>query len=1355
MKYIKLLISGIIFSLICIEGYSQTTIDFTKDFDPSQLTVPASTVNDPLCGGNTGGIIVQGVTENLPGNPTFTYRLQGQGTVQDSVYQVVTTSKGPIYFSNLARGGYNLTISTPVLPAGSQGTKVSYLSTQVITINPIMPISVTGSQVNPKCPSTINGSATLTATDGTQPYTFNWSGLPGGATVSTGTTSTTASGLPLGTYTATATDANGCSQSYVFTITQDLPTVNLQSNPVGPICKASFPPNVLITWTASPGAGWTPNPAGAYSWDNGVTYSNTTTKSQTYTNYLPVPSQKVYFKDINNCPAVAVLDVPIDVFPVFTLSPGGNVCPGQPFTVTANISKCSAIGANCQVSFDGVLQNVGDVDSVFTITAPKTVSVVVTNATGCSSSPQTVNIDTLAKPHITYSVNPSPICPNNSSNITVNFICNPANCTGYQYDFNGNGLTNVPASATATFVSPTVAQTTAFPLQVVSTCTLDTTVVVTVFPNNTKVNAPDTIVCANNLGPNGPVTLTAVGFNSITDWTPIPGIQTTTTVTVLPSANTTYTVSGIDVNGCPRQASQQVISNAQPNVTTPASVTKCSGGPSVTLTASATGTITYDWESSTYTSLFTGNPYIVNPSTNTTFNVVGTDANGCKDTAQVNVVVLARPVIQSSVASPATICAGNTTSIQINPVMPFTANAAGGYSVSNGTTYGNSGTFSGLGPFSSTTTIYTKIRDNQGCISDSVPVTINVNPFSYNATVVNPTCSYNSNGSITITSVSGGTAPYSYSLNNGPVTSFTPPVTFSNLPSNTYPLIVTDASAQACKDSMSFSVITPSPLSLDTLSSNDVKCKGDANGTIPVNVTGGTANFDYFFTDTLGTSVFGNTSNRTPTYSGLAAGNYTIIVRDAKKCMDTVGNVPINQPAIALAAPATSAVNACYGTSTGSITVSSAATGGWGGNVYVMTSAPTQTLAGIPQTISALAAGTYNFTVTDSKGCVVNFSQTVTQNTQIHPMMTALQSDCGVAGGINYAQATGGTSPYTYSLASSGPFGSLPANETGLTVNTTRTLYVLDNLNCPADTTVTVLNKPRAIPIISITAPLCPNQSNGTITIDSTHIKLAGSQPLDYHLYTDASPTVGMGTFTGIAPSASVTFTSLASGKYIMTMSDPNCANYVVDSFRVYTSATNYVVVQAPFTGLNPDYAEMIVPVTPDFTVSSIALASDVNQNTGVAVLYDYTGGTPQIVNGQKQYQMSLDNDISFAWTTLKDTLNGHSYVSFANLSPGPHTIYVKDLNNCQDTILLQVPGKFFIPNLVTPNGDDHNDVFEVVSLPDNSELKVFNRWGDRVYESSNYDNKYDFKGLSDGVYFYDLEFNTGTRFKGWVQVLR
>ena len=79
-----------------------------------------------------------------------------------------------------------------------------------------------------------------------------------------------------------------------------------------------------------------------------------------------------------------------------------------------------------------------------------------------------------------------------------------------------------------------------------------------------------------------------------------------------------------------------------------------------------------------------------------------------------------------------------------------------------------------------------------------------------------------------------------------------------------------------------------------------------------------------------------------------------------------------------------------------------------------------------------------------------------------------------------------------------------------------------------------------------------------------------------------------------------------------------------------------------------------------------------------------------------------------------------------------------------------------FIPNLITPNGDDLNDTFKVENLFPGSEVQIFNRWGDRVYENSSYLNNWDAKGLSDGVYYYKIESggSCGT-FQGWVDVKR
>ncbi len=89
------------------------------------------------------------------------------------------------------------------------------------------------------------------------------------------------------------------------------------------------------------------------------------------------------------------------------------------------------------------------------------------------------------------------------------------------------------------------------------------------------------------------------------------------------------------------------------------------------------------------------------------------------------------------------------------------------------------------------------------------------------------------------------------------------------------------------------------------------------------------------------------------------------------------------------------------------------------------------------------------------------------------------------------------------------------------------------------------------------------------------------------------------------------------------------------------------------------------------------------------------------------------------------------------------------------DTIHLKAY-KLFIPNLITPNGDDKNDNFEITGLGDQFSIEIYNRWGDRVYKKSHYRNEWNGEGLSDGVYFYiilDTVFDH--TYKGWVQLMR
>ena len=122
------------------------------------------------------------------------------------------------------------------------------------------------------------------------------------------------------------------------------------------------------------------------------------------------------------------------------------------------------------------------------------------------------------------------------------------------------------------------------------------------------------------------------------------------------------------------------------------------------------------------------------------------------------------------------------------------------------------------------------------------------------------------------------------------------------------------------------------------------------------------------------------------------------------------------------------------------------------------------------------------------------------------------------------------------------------------------------------------------------------------------------------------------------------------------------------------------------------------------------------------------------------------------------DTINTTYYFTNTNqASSGTYTVIVTDQcskSYSTTTTITTVDCRIIVPNVVTPNGDNHNDVFKINGLENfpNSKLYVYNRWGKKVYESVNYKNDWT-PEQHDGTYFYTLEITDGRTFKGFFQL--
>lgn len=119
---------------------------------------------------------------------------------------------------------------------------------------------------------------------------------------------------------------------------------------------------------------------------------------------------------------------------------------------------------------------------------------------------------------------------------------------------------------------------------------------------------------------------------------------------------------------------------------------------------------------------------------------------------------------------------------------------------------------------------------------------------------------------------------------------------------------------------------------------------------------------------------------------------------------------------------------------------------------------------------------------------------------------------------------------------------------------------------------------------------------------------------------------------------------------------------------------------------------------------------------------------------------------------------NGDTTESTTDVHEKLYSIKITDEYGCSDSTSYYIDCSPYVKvfNLMTPNGDNKNDVFYVQDLkPGKWTLEIYTKWGSRVYKNSNYDNSWKAENLEDGVYFYLLKHNEGKRvLHGYVTIL-
>lgn len=504
----------------------------------------------------------------------------------------------------------------------------------------------------------------------------------------------------------------------------------------------------------------------------------------------------------------------------------------------------------------------------------------------------------------------------------------------------------------------------------------------------------------------------------------------------------TYTVTISDVNSCTVTASATIVNGSGFSVSGTAAPVSCFGGSDGAVDITVSGGLSpysYSWSNTATTEDISG-------LTAGTYTVTVTDDASC--TISQSFTVIQPTAITANMIITDVDCNGNNN----GDVSVMVGGGVAPYSYL-WNTGGTTSTLNTVNPGWYTVTI----TDDNLCIKiDSAYVD---EPAALTS-VITPTqisCFGYNNGAADLTS-GGGVTPYSYTWSNSASSE-----DISSLAPGTYTVTILDDNGCSLIDSVT--ITEPSALT-HTLSSTNVLCYGDANGTATVTPTGGTTPYGYLWSDNQTTSTAVN----------LPSGTYSVTITDANGCTN-YDAVTITEPLMLTASITASSDVTCFGANDGTATV----VAGYGtpGYTYVWSNNNTSDIT------TGLAGGTYTVTVTDANGCTATDMVSINEPTEITSTAIITDETWGNDGTIDISPS-GGNAPYTFNWSTGAT-----TEDIGNLAGGTYTVTITDASGCTASFTYTVVSylgingEEAGIGNVNF----YPNPSNGQFNITITGVK--------------------------------------------------------------------------------------------------------------------------------------------------------------------------------------------------------------------------------------------------------------------------